>query len=42
LDGAVFAEGAVEDREDDIEGLGERAVLLGEGGILQGGIDAGA
>ncbi len=32
LDGAVFAEGAVEDGEDDVEGLGEGAVLLREGG----------
>ncbi len=26
-----FAEGAVEDGEDNVEGLGEGAVLLGEG-----------
>ena len=32
LDGAVFAEGAVEDGEDDVEGLGEGAVLLSECG----------
>ena len=32
LDGSVFAEGAVEDGEDDVEGLGEGAVLLGDVG----------
>ena len=31
LDGAVFTEGAVKNGEDDVEGLGEGAVLLGEG-----------
>ena len=39
LDGSVFAEGAVEDGEDDVEGLGEGAVLpgdIGAGGELDG------
>ncbi len=30
LDGSVFAEGAVEDGEDDVEWLGQGAALLGE------------
>jgi len=43
LDGAVFAEGAVQDGEDDVKGLGESAALLDEfsAGVELNGFAAG-